>query len=385
MTCMVTTRFMLVDNGSNDASDADDLIAAEKKLALLLLTDVTEMIWEQSPTLAEAEDHLLLQSDQLSLGWTMLMQAAYEDSAEVIPGLLMDFTADIEQRNEAGESALIVAAEYGHVYSVTVLLKAGADVNGRSSDGRTALHYAVLGNLDGDINRCKTIEVLLSAGANVNARCEELSTPLFVACSMDEDRILETILLLRNGADPTITDHQFDTALHQICGATPIDIVSCRLLLQNGANPQALDWDGQSSTHIAWFSENGIDAIREMLAFGNLDINFADLDGETLLHKGGDDASMFEFLLGEGINTDTQNIVGDTPLHCLAKDPETVKRSLKCVRLLLDAGVSTKILNNAGQTARQVAEEIKNFDVVDLIDREVCQPDPSCLDVSHRG
>ena len=66
--------------------------------------------------------------------------------------------------------ALHYAAQDGHVDVAKVLIRNGADVNAKDSDGETALHMAAE---DGHVD---VVKVLIQNGADVNAVNENKST-----------------------------------------------------------------------------------------------------------------------------------------------------------------------------------------------------------------
>src|SRR5689334_4758265 len=53
---------------------------------------------------------------------------------------------DVDELNAMGETALMVAARENQRYTLQALLTYLADVNARSPDGMTALHWAAYGN-----------------------------------------------------------------------------------------------------------------------------------------------------------------------------------------------------------------------------------------------
>ena len=100
------------------------------------------------------------------------------------------------QIGQYGNTALMVAAQYGYDKGVQVLLYALADVNIQNSDGYTALHYAAD---EGHLGICK---MLLASGARASLTNSNGNTPLDYAQSNGHHEVCE---LLRSIMDSTAT------------------------------------------------------------------------------------------------------------------------------------------------------------------------------------
>src|SRR4030095_5670090 len=94
----------------------------------------------------------------------------------------------------AGPADLIEAVQTGNSPAAIKLLEQKINVNGTSSDGTTALHWAAP-NADADM-----VERLIKAGANVNAKNEFGATPISEAAAATNAAVLEK--LLKAGANP---------------------------------------------------------------------------------------------------------------------------------------------------------------------------------------
>lgn len=168
---------------------------------------------------------------------------------------LLDGGADVNARDEDGETALLaashlafVAREYGEeerwreeahrlpVYDVMkLLLDHGTDVNAQDMDGSTVLQCVP------ELHNAACERLALSHGADVKLRDRFGLSGLYNAAS--EDRLDLVREELRRGADPNeVQLRHYDTAL--MAAAETGDVELVRLLLDHGANVNAED-DGQ--------------------------------------------------------------------------------------------------------------------------------------------
>ena len=102
------------------------------------------------------------------------MMAARVD-AKPVDATPVDAASVDEERNEAGETLLIVAAEQGDEARVRELLDAGADPTMASLSNWTALHGAA------ECGSVGIIAALAAAGADVSAQANSGKTPLDIA------------------------------------------------------------------------------------------------------------------------------------------------------------------------------------------------------------
>jgi hypothetical protein len=103
------------------------------------------------------------------------------------------------------ESPLHEAVWSGDVERVARLLDAGADPNGRTTEGSTPLMVAA------QLDRATLAAALLDAGADVNAQDKRGATALMYAAA--ERSIQVVTLLLKAGADPNIRTRDGRTVL----------------------------------------------------------------------------------------------------------------------------------------------------------------------------
>jgi ankyrin repeat domain-containing protein 50 len=179
-------------------------------------------------------------------GQSPLYTASFS-GAEATVRLLLNKGANVDARGSYGATPLIGAAIRGHTPIAGILLEHGADIDASHGyDGKTALHRAAQGgHLD-------TVRLLLRKGANIEARDDEGNTPLRLTAAAPDPQmtsadgtggILEC--LLKQGADMEALDLFGETPLHR--AAFNGYMANVRLLLRYGANAMAEDptrWHG---------------------------------------------------------------------------------------------------------------------------------------------
>ena len=135
---------------------------------------------------------------------TALILAAKNGNEETTK-VLLEAGADVNAVDYFEWTALINAADDGY-YSrvVKVLLEFGADVNYKTEEGITALGRA---SVSGD---SKSVRLLLEHGADVNVRDNEDWTPLMFASNLGNKEVVK--VLLEAGADVNIKNNENKTA-----------------------------------------------------------------------------------------------------------------------------------------------------------------------------
>src|SRR5262249_36637441 len=91
--------------------------------------------------------------------------------------MTLEHGADLKSTNRYGGTALIPAAERGHVDTVRTLIEAGVDVDHVNKLNWTALLEAIV-LADGGPPHVEIVKLLVDAGANVNLADGDGVTPL---------------------------------------------------------------------------------------------------------------------------------------------------------------------------------------------------------------
>ncbi|XP_054425900.1 kinase D-interacting substrate of 220 kDa isoform X3 [Pteronotus mesoamericanus] len=257
---------------------------------------------------------------------------------ENIPALkaLLEKCKDVDERNECGQTPLMVAAEQGSLEIVKELIKNGANCNLEDLDNWTALISA---SKEGHVH---VVEELLRCGANLEHRDMGGWTALMWACYKGRTGVAE--LLLSQGANPSVTGLQYSVyPIIWAAGRGHADIV--RLLLQNGAKVNCSDKYG--TTPLVWAARKGhLECVKHLLASG-ADVDQEGANSMTALIvavKGGYTQSVKE-ILKRNPNVNLTDKDGNTALMIASKEGHT-----EIVQDLLDAGTYVNIPDRSGDT-----------------------------------
>jgi ankyrin repeat protein len=185
---------------------------------------------------------------------------------------LIEEHVDLDSRQADGTTALAWAAHWGHLDTIDLLLRGGANVNLGTDLGVTPLALAARnGNVP-------MVERLLSAGANPSLSSSTGETPLMVAAHAGQEAIVRA--LLAKGAKPDAAE----TATRQ----TPLMFAIAeghagvvKALLDAGADPRARSTGGFSPLLFA--ARHGDVASARLLLDAGVDVNEAARDGSTAL------------------------------------------------------------------------------------------------------
>lgn len=143
----------------------------------------------------------------------------------------------------AGEAdlRLVESAKNGHFKAVPALLKEKADVNAKTADGTTALHWTAYWD---DAN---TADLLIRAGANVNAVNDLGTSPLWLAAENGSATIVSR--LLAAGANPNTALLSGETPLMTAARSGNVSVV--KQLLAKGADVNAREHE-YNQTALMW-------------------------------------------------------------------------------------------------------------------------------------
>ncbi|XP_053236918.1 kinase D-interacting substrate of 220 kDa isoform X2 [Podarcis raffonei] len=257
---------------------------------------------------------------------------------ENVPALkaLLEKCKDVDERNENGQTPLMLAAEQGNLEIVQELIKKGANCNLEDADNWTALISAA------KEGHAAIVSELLNCNVNMEHRDMGGWNALMWACYKGRTEAAE--LLLERGANPNITGLQYSVyPIIWAAGRGHSRIV--QLLLHHGAKVNCSDKYG--TTPLIWAARKGhLECVKYLLHMG-ADVDQEGANSMTALIvavKGGFTDSVKE-ILKRNPNVNLTDKDGNTALMIAAKEGHT-----EIVQDLLDAGTYVNIPDRSGDT-----------------------------------
>ena len=226
-------------------------------------------------------------------------------------------------------------------------------VEGKNSDGQTALNYAV------SLNRLQIVEFLLENGAKINEENKKGYSPLYIAVSKGFKQSVE--IMIKHEANIDL-EYLLLTATKK----GYIDIA--KILIANGAKLEEKDAHG-GYTPLILATLLGEGLILEILLQNGANIEARDDFGGTVLHNAASlsdcsDKSV-EMLIQMGAKIDAKNPNGYTPLHFAAL--QGWKNSNSMMEIFLKKGANIEAENNFGERAIHIAVNHGHYKTVEIV------------------
>jgi len=219
---------------------------------------------------------------------------------------LIKHGASIKARGERWSDLPIhIAAKFGHIDCVELLLKSGVDVNEKGLANRTPLHWSAFSGY------LEIVKLLVSKGADINARDTRNGTPIYFAAIRNHIPVVE--FFLNQGVDINIKGHSETTILHQASKNNHPELA--KFLLDRGASLDVRDNVNNTPLHYA--ASHGRIEIAKLLLSRGADINDWSGINTTPLHEAAWNAQneMAEFLLANGADINANRNNAGTPLQ----------------------------------------------------------------------
>jgi len=207
-------------------------------------------------------------------GWTPLLwhMISKNDEASRIVEVLISSGARVNQRNDEGDTALMIAADDGNNEIVRLLIKAKANLNIVNKDHNSALMIAAMRRNN------EIVRLLIKAKANLNIVNKDHNSALMIAAGQyGSNEIVR--LLIEAKANLNIVDKDHNSALMIAAYHGNNEIV--RLLIEAKANLNIVDKDHNSALMIA--ARKGASKTVELLIAAGANPSLKNNSGESAL------------------------------------------------------------------------------------------------------
>ena len=184
---------------------------------------------------ADANEQMQLRAQPASVE---LQQAVSKGDVAALKGMLALPGVSVNATDEQGNSPLQLAAQSGNVEIMRVLLKAGADVNGRGGEMSPLAASVIHG-------QTQAVNLLLRQHAKVNQAGANGRTPLFDALELEKLDIAK--LLLGNGADYRVLNTNGESVLSLAVRKSQLPMLD--MLLRQGVPVDLRDREGHSALY----------------------------------------------------------------------------------------------------------------------------------------
>ncbi|MDR3284285.1 MAG: ankyrin repeat domain-containing protein [Treponema sp.] len=279
---------------------------------------------------------------------------------------LLNMGADINARNDAGDTPIFLAIQNNQRVTGELLLASGAAVfSGNANNmsplgfalsfadgsrdwvlipeviktvdgsGNTALHYAAEWKND------RAVSLILELGGNANAKNANGETPVFNAVKVNSPTTIQ--LLVKNGSSKDSWDAYGNTPLHTSVFWDASESASC--LIKLGVDINAKNSAGRTALGEA--ARTGKNRMTNLLLSSGSDINAADATGKTVLIDAilNGNVEIVRMLINYGASPQIQEMHGRNAYHEAA-----ASGNVEMINMVRNAGGNSLAKDTQGQT-----------------------------------
>ena len=272
------------------------------------------------------------------IGNTPLMEYLHDDCIETFR-VLIKAGADVNGKNNQDITVLMMAVSCPNIEAVRLLLEGGADVNAQNCIGNTALYTALYWAIPDSTE--EIVEILLEADAQADTANDLSYSPLMLATYLNKTRIVE--ILQTAGASTAGLDRV--ELIHAIEQTDPQQV---QALLARGTTPNAYHYQGNTALGLAIETRK--------LEIGRLLIQ-AGADTE-FVHRGQRQSALLNAVRRRNTEIIKFLIEGNANLNFQGEEGgetaliEAVRYcNLEAVRLLVEAGADVNLRDRLGHAA----------------------------------
>ncbi|XP_077987625.1 ankyrin repeat domain-containing protein 42-like isoform X2 [Glandiceps talaboti] len=261
-------------------------------------------------------------------GWTAAHIAAIRGQDASVQALAMN-GCSMNARDHRGSTPAHLSSAHGNSYTLASILRCGTDVDARDHNGWTPVHNASFHG------RLGCLQLLVKWGARTDDVDNSGSTPAHLAAMEGHLPCLKFIVS---------------------CGPSITAIVTARN--DNGDTPKTLA--------AQFYKQNCVDYINAIEWERDHPEEEENLSFPAHVAASTGDLSHLRMLIEQGVvNINERDDKGSTPAHKAAGNGR-----IDCVQWLIEMGANVHIMNNAGETPKDVARRFAQLACVKLLGEE---------------
>ncbi|XP_060893989.1 ankyrin repeat and death domain-containing protein 1B [Labrus mixtus] len=268
---------------------------------------------------------------------------------------LLQRRVKVDQRDKYGVATIHLAAWFGSLEILKLLVQAGADQKVENGEGMNIIHCAAINNhtdiaeyIINDL-QMKELDKDDQSGNQAFALAAEHGCVEMLELLMDP-YMMGTMKPNKRG----------DTPLHLAARNGHLDAI--QLLLQSFDTRDEVNMDGETALYQA--ADSGHEGCVHILQDAGCDPNILTTAKCSALHPVSErgDASLVQILLDNKAHTDYKNQNEEAPLHLAVKHSH-----IPIIHSLLEAGCDINITDKRSQTALHLAAELARIEVVEML------------------
>lgn len=359
--------------------------AATTKLGCLLRRGLApDEVRQQMRTSWKGELTEVSNSLQFNLGSVEFVRSVYNTLA--MPGFPKDESVRLQDQSFVQGALYPVlmcsAAALGSTDEILSMVQGGASVNCKDSNGRTPLHIAA------SAGQVRVVKLLVELRADCNVSDTSKESPLESAIQKNHENVVD--ILMASGAKILSHEHK-----HLIDCIDRKDSEQLRLWIRGGATVNTVGRDGRSSLHVAsllgckpavkilldakadpnkidslgysplWYAvTNNHKEIAKDLVVSNAVLNVAKSKLSDLLceYVQSGDVDRISLLLSAGCPVNAGNFDGRTALHIAACNGDRT-----ITTLLRQYGADSHAKDRWGNTPLSEAAKYNHYDLVNIL------------------
>ncbi|XP_072288676.1 ankyrin repeat and death domain-containing protein 1A [Eucyclogobius newberryi] len=273
--------------------------------------------------------------------------------------LLLQRRVKVDLNDKHGVTPIHLAAWFGSLDILKLLVRAGADTKTENEEGLNILHCAAINN------HTEVVEYIVNdlVMKELDKGDRSGQRPFSLAAMHGCVEMLEMLMDSSYNMDTMEPNKRGDTPLHLAARSGHGDMV--QLLLMSFDTRDEVNKDGETALFQA--ADNGHEDCVQTLLEADCDPNIVTNDTRSALHSVTErgDASLVQLLLEYEANTECSDQNLQTPLHLAVKNGH-----LPVIYCLLRAGCNFNATDKMSQTAMHIAAEMGKVEVAEMLLKE---------------